>query len=169
MDEKEINNIANLIKSAQSNIIYYTNKDITDEKQHYIFGGIKSSYILDKVNDKKIIYKNKINKLLLTKCKNTDIILDKIISGIDLINCTNCSIKIESINIVVNIENSSNINILGSLSNDSFLILFKNMNIYHNEKILRSTPFNDLVYSSYGCIEINRSNLLNNYDTYIIV
>lgn len=169
MDEKEINNIADLIKSAQSNIIYISNKDMADEKKHCIVGQIKSSYILDCIDDKRIIYKNKINKLLLTRCKNTDIILDKIISGIDLINCINCSIKIESINIVINIENSSNINVVGSLSNDSFLLLFKNMNIYHNEKLLRSTPFNDLVYSIYGCSEINRSNLLNNYDTYIII
>jgi hypothetical protein len=167
MENKLQNNIINSVKSAQSNIIYYTNDDIKNDN-HCIIGTMKLSYILDNTNDKKIIYKNKINHLMLTKCKNIDVTLDEIVSGIDMIECKNCNINIDSINTIINIENSSNIRVCGQLTNDSMLLLLKNMEIYHNNKLLRSTPFNDIIYSIYGCFEINRTNLLDNYQTLVI-
>ena len=117
-----------------------------------IDGLMNHSYCLYGLDKNVVIFKRKIKHVMVRGCDNTKIYLNGgTIAGIDVLFGTNVSVRTSKHNFT-NVEESSNIQLNGTVDHDSLIHVTKSLDVFVNKKNLIVNPYNNrplkLVYNS---------------------
>lgn len=117
------------------------------------------SLILDGLESNTILIHNKINHIMIRKCKNINLIIPQsTISGIDVLYCNKIHLITPIIN-SINLEYDENIYFEGTIDSDSNINITGCLDIKINNESLPINPFISAVYNNNNWI-INKKHIL---------
>ena len=106
-----------------------------------INGSKNKSYWLDGLNKNTIVFKSKVNHIMIRGCDDTRIYLNGgTISGIDILKGSNVSVRTPKHN-YTNVEISNNTTLGGTIDNNSLIHVTNSMDVIVNHKNLHVNPF----------------------------
>ena len=117
-----------------------------------IGGNSERSYVLDGLNRNTIVFKRKINHLMIRDSDDTRIYLNGgTISGIDVLKGSNVSVRTPKHNFT-NVEKSHHTQLGGAVDDDTLIHVTHSMDVFVNQKNLGVNPFSQsqlkLVYTT---------------------
>lgn len=168
VDKKMLNKYKNKFNESE----LYTKSGTTV----VIDGNINYSYMLEGLNRNTVVFKNKINHLMIRNSDDTRIYLNNgTISGIDILKNVNVSVRTPKHNFT-NVEKSTYTRLGGTVDDNSLIFVSNSMDVFVNHKNLMVNPFSQselkLVYKTsdneeridigeLSCSPNNRSNIYN--------
>ncbi len=113
----------------------------TKGKTIIIDGSKERSYCLYGLNSNIVVFKSKVNHILIRKCYDTKIYLNGgTISGIDILKGSNVSVRTPKHNFT-NIEHSSDTHLGGSIDDDTLIYIEGSVGVFVNCKDMNINPF----------------------------
>ena len=127
-----------------------------------IKGSKEKSYCLDGLNRNTVVFRTKVNHIMIRGCDDTKIYLNGgTISGIDVLKGSNISVTTPKHNFT-NVEISNYTQLKGLLDKNTLIYIINSIDVFVNQKNIGVNPFNQLklVYKKYDYQErINIGNI----------
>jgi len=131
---------------------------VADEDNIHLFSFTNKSIILNGLSNVRVVINNKTNHVLMRNCSNVVVLIKTgTISGIDIIKCKYIYVIMPSHN-YTNIEYSENINLDASLDNSSQINILGSIDIFSNEQCLPANPFVNIIVTNFGIFPTKKQN-----------
>ncbi len=143
--------------AAQKNIAYVDGNKITEKRHRFEGADNNTSFVFCNFNDQEVTIPNKVNHIIISRCKKTKFILHSAISGIDIIHSSECSMKLEKAD-YLNLEYSYGISIETDAEQYN-IMLFHCSNLSFNSKRLPGNEFTETLFTQEGHVNVDRNTL----------